>query len=149
MGEFLTRKVLGFLSGGLALALALAVAFGWLQTDRLSTARDTIAANAKLVSSYEDRIRSDAGLIKTRDTLIATQNAAVQAIRTAQQGEREAYLGRIAQASSVAKTFQSQAADIMARSEESTDELVRSRAALKLIKDTLANDRASPPQGAD
>jgi hypothetical protein len=133
-------KFLSFGSLGLGVALAAASTFGWVQTTRLGAARETIAARDTTIASLNDRVRNDAILIVERDRLIGVQNAAVQAIVTAQANERTAYLARIDQAQKVAGTYKAQAATIMQRNVETTDELERARAALSLIEEVVGKE---------
>lgn len=135
--SFITTKLLGYLSGGLGIALALALAFGWVQTTRLSSARETIDAKAGEIRLLTLRTISDRALIASRDELIAAQNKAVRAMAAAAARDRAAYLARIAAAEKLAKVHQTRATDIMARSIETTDELERSRAALALIQEMI------------
>lgn len=135
--SFITTKLLGYVSGGLGIALVLAGGFGWLQTDRLSSARTTITAQLASIGLLEQRIVADSGKIADRDSLINAQNVAVLALKSASDADHAAYLSRIAAADKVAKVYQTQAANIMARQIDTTDELERSRAALKLIQEMI------------
>ena len=134
----ITTRLLGFVSGGLGIALALALGFGWLQTDRLKAAKLTISSQTTNLQLLAQRVISDRGLIASRDQLIGKQNLAVLAIQKSAQADRTAYLARIAAADKVAKTYQNSASNILARQIETRDELERSRAALALIKEVLA-----------
>lgn len=133
----ITTRLLGFVSGDLALALAAAVVFGWIQTDRLKSAKETIVALDGKAALLVQRITSDRQLIETRDKLITAQNNAVLAMQKAAEADRKAYMARIAAADKVAKVYEAQAADILSRQIETTDELERSRAALALIQEMV------------
>ena len=98
MPSWITMKALGYLSGGLGLALVAASIFGWVQTSRLDAAQATIAAKEEVIAAYELRVELDQAKIAERDALIAEQNAAVQALAEASKANRQAYELRIAQA---------------------------------------------------
>lgn len=133
----ITTRLLGFVSGGLCIALALAVAFGWLQTDRLSTSRDLVKSLRGEISLLVQRVKSDGQLIATRDQLITAQNTAVLAMHETAEADRAAYKARIAAAEKLAKVQQDRAADIMSRNASTEDELERSREALRLIQEMV------------
>lgn len=141
----LAGKALGFLGAnklivGVFLAFALLGGFAWLQTDRLSSARATIKAQTETVVVLKDRILSDTGRIAERDRLIAKQNAAVLEIVEQQREDRTAYLASIDAANRRAAGLQAQAADIMKRHVETTDELERAREALKLMVEVVGQE---------
>lgn len=117
----------------LVLALAASAAFGWLQTERLGAARETIAAQGL-------RIKVDAEHIAERDLLIAKQNDAVRAIVSAQAKDRAAYQARIATADRTAQGYRAQADAILQRNIETQDELERSREALRLIIEVVGQE---------
>lgn len=135
--RFLTTKVLGYASMALGFALTLSLSFGMLQTSRLKAARETITIGASANKLLLERVNSDRSLIATRDQLIGKQNAAVAKIVQAAEADRAFYLTRIAAADKVAVTYEANAKAIMARSVTTTDELLRARAALTLIKETI------------
>lgn len=138
------NRILGFGSIGLALALAASAAFGWLQTERLGAARETIAARDEVIAAQVLRIEADAVLIAERDRLIGRQNDAVRAIQSAQAAERSAYQARLASAERTAGTYRAQAADILQRNIETQDELERSREALRLIVEVVGQEPPKP-----
>lgn len=131
-------RVLGFGSIGLAVALAGASTFGWVQTTRLGAARETISARDETIGTLKVRIANDQVLIAQRDELIDKQNQAVLAISHAQSEQREAYEARLTAANRTAQGYRARATAILAQKTDAVDELERSRAALKLIEDTLA-----------
>lgn len=139
MPRFVTAKLLGWLSGGLAVALIAASIFGYVQTGRLNSANEAVTALKGQVNAYLIRIKGDAQKIKSRDDLIAEQNTAVIAIQKASEADRVAYQARIAAAQKVAQTYQRRAADIMARQLDSDDELTRCREAAKLLQEEMSN----------
>lgn len=138
--QFLTTKVLGYLSGGLSIALVVSAFYIGIQGSRLDAARETIAAQSLVIETLEDRIDTDQALIAQRDALIAEQNTAVLALSEASKANRQAYELRIAQAERRAAGYQAQAEDIMSRTLEAEDELERSRAALALIHDVVGKE---------
>lgn len=140
MPSWVTLKALGFLSGALGLALLAASAFGWLQTERLGAANATIDAKDLVIETQQTRIENDALAIAQRDALITEQNTAVLALAEASKANRAAYEARIAQADRRAAGYQAEAADIMSRHIETTDELERSRAALSLIHEYVGKE---------
>jgi hypothetical protein len=135
-----TRRLLGYVSGGLALALALTGAFAWLQTARLSSAQELATSLRSTIGLLRQRVNSDSQLIAVRDRLIQSQNTAVLALQKADTSNRKAYEARIASAEKVAKVQQARAADIMARQATTQDELERSREALRLIQQVVEAD---------
>lgn len=135
---------MGIGSGVLALALAAAVAFGFIQTERLSAAGETIAARDITIQAHVDRINADSRLLAERDRLIGMQNDAIKRVATAQANERSAYLGRMASAERTAGTYRTQAAEILHRNIETTDELERSREALRLIVEVVGQEPKKP-----
>jgi antitoxin (DNA-binding transcriptional repressor) of toxin-antitoxin stability system len=139
--KFLTTKILGWSTIALGLALLASLTFGVVQSSRLTTANTAIAAKSETIKLAAERINSDRQLIAGRDTLIAKQNAAVAKLVSASQADRTAYLSRIASADKVALTYEASATAILARQTAATDELQRSRAALALIRETLAAER--------
>ena len=134
---WITTKLLGYVSGGLLIALLAASAFGWLQTSRLSTAHASITTRDGQIVLLRQRVTDDAGKIVSRDKLIGAQNLAVLAMQRAADADRTAYLARIQAADKVAQVYQNQAADIMARQIDTTVDLTRSRAALALITEMI------------
>lgn len=142
---WITTKLLGFVSGGLAIALALAVAFGWVQSGRLNVATQRIKDLGGQIVLLEQRVNSDAGLIATRDRLIAAQNQAVLAMQQAADADRKAYEARIAAANKLAQVQEARAKDIMSRHVDTQDELERSRAALALIQEMVGAEPKETP----
>ncbi len=118
--------------------LAVSMAFGYVQTTRLSSSTAAVSAKTQTVKVLTERVNSDRQQIATRDMLIAKQNAAVSKLVTAAQADRTAYLSRIAKADKVATAYERNATALLARTTTATDELQRSRAALALIRETLA-----------
>ena len=133
----ITTRLLGYLSGGLGVALVAAGAFGWVQTDRLSAAQDLIASMRGEAALLAQRITSDAQLIQSRDDLIGAQNKAVLAMQQAAEADHAAYKARIAAAEKLAANYQASAKDIMSRQASTEDELERSREALRLIQEVV------------
>lgn len=138
--QFLTTKVLGYLSGGLSIALVVSAFYIGIQGSRLDAAQETIAAKSLVIETLEDRIDTDQTLIAQRDALIAEQNTAVLALSEASKANRQAYEQRIAQADLRAASYQAQAEYIMSRTLEAEDELERSRAALALIHEVVGKE---------
>jgi len=143
MALSLSKRLWPFVSGGLGVGLIAAAGFGWLQTERLSSARDLTASLRGEVSLLTQRVQSDAQLITSRDALIDSQNKAVLAMQQAAEADRTAYKARIAAAEKLAKVQSDRAADIMSRQASTDDELQRSREALKLIQEMVGD---SSPQ---
>lgn len=137
---WLTRRLLGFIAGGLGLALAASAAFGFIQTERLQATKLALAARELVIETLEDRIANDAIALAQRDAIIEEQNAAVTAMAEASKANRKAYELRLAQAESRADSLQTQAQDIMTRTLETEDELERSRAALRLIQEVVEQE---------
>lgn len=134
---WITRKLLAYLAGGLGALLLAATAFGWVQTDRLGAARETIKSMTGEVSLLTQRVTSDRQLIQTRDDLIAAQNQAVAAMQQAAEADRTAYRARITAANKLAQVQTDRAEDIMSRQATTDDELERSREALRLIQEMV------------
>ena len=124
----------------LLVLLALSATFGWVQTTRLSAAQQTISTGDEARKVLVERISSDRQQIAVRDGLIAKQNAAVTKLVNAAEADRTVYLNRIAAADKVAKTYEASATTILSKQTAATDELQRSRAALALIMETLADE---------
>jgi hypothetical protein len=141
MTRFITTKVLGYLAGGLGLALVAAVLFGFIQTERLQATRLALAARELVIQTLEHRITNDQHLIAQRDALINEQNDAVAALAKASEENRRGYVLRVRLAERRADTMQAQAADIMSRQLDTQDELERSRAALRLIHEVLGQEK--------
>lgn len=133
-------RIFGSAKWMLAIALALVSTFAWLQTERLSSARETIAARDITIQAHVERIKADFQRLAERDRLIAKQNEAVQAIVKAQAGERAAYLERLAKSDRTAKGYRAQADAILQRTIETQDELERSREALRLIVEVVGKE---------
>jgi F0F1-type ATP synthase epsilon subunit len=111
-----------------------------VQTTRLSAAQQTISTGDEARKVLVERISSDRQQIAVRDGLIAKQNAAVTKLVNAAEADRTVYLNRIAAADKVAKTYEASATTILSKQTAATDELQRSRAALALIMETLADE---------
>jgi len=139
---WLTRRLLGYVSGGLGVLLLVACGFGWLQTDRLNAAKRTITSLSGEVALLVQRVKSDTQLIATRDQLIGTQNQAVLAMQQAADADRTAYQSRINAAEKLAKVQTNRAKDVMSRQASTEDELERSREALRLIQEMVGNEAA-------
>lgn len=125
----------------LALALLASLSFAAVQTSRLSSTQAGLKAAETSVQLLTERVNSDRSLIASRDILIARQNSAVDQLVNAAKADRTAYLARIDAADKVAKTYEASATSLLARQTEATDELGRARAALALIRETLAAER--------
>lgn len=134
LAKIITTRTLGFLSGGLGLALAATAGFAFVQTERLGAAQDKI-------ETRDERIGQLVSSIQSRDTLIARQNDAVRQLQAQNEADRAAYLERLAAADKRAKVYQGQAARLLKATTEATDELGRCRAAVQLIQDTLAEEQ--------
>lgn len=139
MGRIITARLLGFVSGGLGLALVACVIFAWVQTGRLSSANDVIKALRGQVEILNVRIIDAQSQIATRDDLITSQNAGIEAITKAVSEHSAAYKARIADADRKAATRQQEAAAIMARQASTEDELGRAREALRLIQEAVGS----------
>lgn len=139
MALAITKRLWAYVSGGLGIALIASVGFGWLQTDRLGSARDLVTSLRGEVALLTQRVQSDAQLLSTRDELIDSQNKAVLAMQQAAEADRTAYKARIAAAEKLAKVQSDRAADIMSRQASTDDELQRSREALKLIQEMVGD----------
>lgn len=138
---WLTRKLLGYIAGGLGLALVATGIFGFIQTERLQAARLALAARELVIRTLEDRIANDTLAIQQRDALITEQNNAVLAMAEASKANRKAYELRLAQAERRANGYRAEAEDIMSRHLETQDELERSRAALGLILEVVGQEQ--------
>jgi hypothetical protein len=137
MAFAIPRSLWAYVASGLGIALLASVGFGWLQTERLGSARDLVTSLRGEVALLTQRVQTDAQLITSRDALIDTQNRAVLAMQQAADADRAAYKSRIAAAEKLAKVQSDRAADIMARQASSADELERSREALRLIQEMV------------
>lgn len=130
LGSLVTRRALGFLSGGLGLALIAASGFGYVQTERLQAARETITARNETIEAHK-------AAVGQRDALIVTQNAAVRQLQEQSEKDRAAYLERLAAADKRAEVYQGQANRLLSATSQATGELGRCRDAVQLIQDTL------------
>ncbi|MFC3214641.1 hypothetical protein [Novosphingobium panipatense] len=116
MGSPVTTRALGFLSGGLGLALIGSSIFGYVQTERLSAARETIQAREATIATHK-------AAVVDRDVLIAKQNDAVRQLQAKSEEDRAAYLERLAAADKRAEVYKGQAKSLLTATTEATDEL--------------------------
>jgi uncharacterized protein HemX len=139
--KFLGRLLASRFAGPLMLLLAALSAaggvFGYIQTQRLETARTLAESRQQTINGLQDRVRSDAQLIAQRDALIDRQNAGIQAIQSQRQEDRVVYLQGYARADERAARHDDRAEQIMALPNEQLDELASCRASKILLEQEL------------
>ena len=133
MPTWITTKLLTYVSGGLALSLAVTAALLWSTSVQLDVAKDTI-------ENRNDEIALLYSAIANRDAAIAKQNAAVAGLRDKADQDRREYLGRIHQAEQQALGYRQQADALLNVNLEATDEIERCRASVDLIHATLSQE---------
>lgn len=134
------QKILGWrwlphvLTGLAVVALVVLAKVALHQRDE---ARKLAESRQQTITQLEGRIRSDADLIKQRDTLIAAQNAGIEAISKQRQEDRVVYLRQYAAADERARDHDDRAAQIMALPNDQIDELAQCRASRILLEQEL------------
>jgi len=134
------QKILGWrwlphvLTGLAVVALVVLAKVALHQRDE---ARKLAESRQQTITQLEGRIRSDADLIKQRDTLIAAQNAGIEAISKQRAEDRVIYLKQYAAADERARDHDDRAAQIMALPNDQIDELAQCRASRTLLEQEL------------
>lgn len=127
----------------LAVLLLASLSFAAIQTSRLSSANAKVDTFTQARKDLVDRTVRDRAQLDTRDQLIAKQNARINALVAAGAQAKAEYELRLRKADKVAQGYQAQAGRIAAAQTSATDEVGRCRAALKLIVDTLTEERTT------
>ena len=144
--SWITTKLLGYLSGGLGIALLLSGGFAGLQTYRLGNAQTTVTdlraslKDAKAQADFMTIVANSRGEeLKGRDQTITDQSNSIDALARAAKQNRSVYTAGIAKADVSARSNEAQAAQLSAPVSMPADK--QCEAARQLIIEEMRNVR--------
>lgn len=142
----ITTKLLGVVSGGLAITSAALGDLLWLQTERLAASDLAFEAastsNSHLVSIANQRAQD----LKGRDLVIQAQTNSITALQDQASANRAVYLQGIARANAAAKTHETRASSILRLPTPPVDEACE--AARALLEEELVTSSSMPSASA-
>jgi hypothetical protein len=137
IAKFLASRFAGPVVVSLLLALAAALGSAFYQSNRVGSLQERIGQQATAITKLESQNFELEGLNMNYRMVIAEQNNAVEALKTAAEKGRTVYLTTYAKADERAKDHDSHAAELLALTNTQTDELAQCRASQLLIEKEL------------